>query len=214
MVERRYSLIDRVIAQVDVGIQTLFGSPSGTGRTSPAEGLPEPDLSKQERRHTARLMRVNHCGEICAQALYQGQAITARNPALRQALEHAAVQENDHLAWCEARLLRLGSHVSYLNPLFYIGSLGIGALAGATGDRWSLGFLAQTEEQVVQHLSKHLQRLPQQDQPSRAIVDQMRLDEGDHATAAIEAGAAPLPEPLRRLMRLSARAMTGTTYWI
>ncbi|MCO6441754.1 MAG: 2-polyprenyl-3-methyl-6-methoxy-1,4-benzoquinone monooxygenase [Nitrococcus mobilis] len=214
MVGRRYSLIDRVIAQFDTGMQTLFGRPRGTGRPSPAHGLPEPELDRQERRKAARLMRVNHCGEICAQALYQGQAITARNPTLHQTLARASAEENDHLAWCEERLMRLGSHTSYLNPLFYIGSLGIGALAGAAGDRWSLGFLAQTEEQVVQHLSKHLQSLPRQDRPSRAIVEQMRLEEGGHAATALEAGAARLPGPVRQLMRLSARAMTGTTYWI
>lgn len=214
MVGRRYSLVDRVIAQFDAGIQTLYGRPRGTGRPSPANGLPEPELDRQERRKAARLMRVNHCGEICAQALYQAQAITTRNPTLRQTLARAAAEENDHLAWCEERLMRLGSHTSYLNPLFYIGSLGIGALAGAAGDRWSLGFLAQTEEQVVQHLSRHLQRLPSQDQPSRAIVEQMRLEEGGHASAATAAGAARIPGPVRQLMRLSARAMTGTTYWI
>ncbi|EAR22463.1 2-polyprenyl-3-methyl-6-methoxy-1,4-benzoquinone monooxygenase [Nitrococcus mobilis] len=214
MVGRRYSLVDRVIAQFDAGVQTLYGRPRGTGRPSPANELPEPELDRQERRKAARLMRVNHCGEICAQALYQAQAITTRNPALRQTLARAAAEENDHLAWCEERLMRLGSHTSYLNPLFYIGSLGIGALAGAAGDRWSLGFLAQTEEQVVQHLSRHLQRLPRQDRPSRAIVEQMRLEEDGHASSATAAGAARIPRPVRQLMRLSARAMTGTTYWI
>ncbi|MDN5849252.1 MAG: 2-polyprenyl-3-methyl-6-methoxy-1,4-benzoquinone monooxygenase [Nitrococcus sp.] len=214
MVDRRYSLADRIIAQLDIGVQTLFGRPLGTGRPNPANGLPEPELNKTERQQAARLMRVNHCGEICAQALYQGQAITARDPTLHQALERAAAEEKDHLAWCQQRLVQLDSHTSYLNPLFYVGSLGIGALAGATGDRWSLGFLAQTEEQVVQHLSKHLQRLPRRDEPSRAIVEQMKVDEGGHAIAAGEAGAARLPRPLRQLMRLSSRLMTGSTYWI
>ncbi|HET8700629.1 MAG TPA: 2-polyprenyl-3-methyl-6-methoxy-1,4-benzoquinone monooxygenase [Nitrococcus sp.] len=214
MINRRYSFADLVIAQLDAGVQALFGCPRGTGRPSPAKGLPEPELNEQERREAARLMRVNHCGEICAQALYQGQTITARNPTLRRAMEHAATEENDHLVWCEERLVQLGSHTSYLNPMFYIGSLGIGMLAGAAGDRWSLGFLAQTEEQVVRHLSKHLHHLPRRDEPSRAIVEQMKLDESGHATAAVEAGAARLPGPIRQLMRLSSRVMTGTTYWI
>lgn len=214
MADRRYSFTDRVIAQLDAGVQTLFGRPAGTGRENPAEGLPEPELNKKERRQAARLMRVNHCGEICAQALYQGQAITARNPTLRQAMERAATEENDHLTWCEERLVQLGSHASYLNPLFYAGSLGVGILAGAAGDRWSLGFLAQTEEQVVRHLDKHLHRLPQRDEPSRAIVEQMKLDEGRHATAATKAGAAQIPGSVCQLMRLSSRIMTETTYWI
>lgn len=214
MMDRRYSLADRVIAQLDIGVQTLFGHPPGTGRPNPSKGLPEPELSKKERRQAARLMRVNHCGEICAQALYQGQAITARDPIVHQALERAAAEEQDHLVWCEQRLVQLGSHASYLNPLFYVSSLGIGALAGATGDRWSLGFLAQTEKQVVQHLSNHLQRIPRRDEPSRAIIEQMKLDEDGHAIAAGEAGAARLPQPIRQLMRLSSRIMTGTTYWI
>lgn len=214
MTDRRYSFADRVIAQLDAGVQTLFGHPTGTGRPNPAKGLTEPELNEKERRKAARLMRVNHCGEICAQALYQGQAITARNPTLRQTMERAATEENDHLAWCEERLVQLGSRVSYLNPLFYVGSLGIGILAGAAGDRWSLGFLAQTEEQVVRHLSKHLHRFPRRDEPSLAIVEQMKLDEGGHAAAATEAGAAEIPGPVRQLMRLSSRIMTETTYWI
>lgn len=214
MTDRRYSFADRIIAQFDIGMQTLFGRPLGTGRPSPAKGLVEPELNRQELRKAARLMRVNHCGEICAQALYQGQAITARNPTLRQAMERAATEENDHLAWCKERLIQLGGHTSYLNPLFYAGSLGIGILAGATGDRWSLGFLAQTEEQVVRHLNKHLHHLPRRDEASRAIVEQMKLDEGEHATAAAEAGAAQIPRSMRQVMQLSARIMTETTYWI
>lgn len=214
MMDRNHSFADRIIAQLDIGVQALFGRPLGTGRPYPANELAEPELNEKERVESARLMRVNHCGEICAQALYHGQAITARDPSLAQALERAAAEEKDHLAWCKQRLGQLGGHTSYLNPLFYVGSFGIGALAGATGDRWSLGFLAQTEKQVVQHLSKHLQRLPRRDEPSRAIVEQMKLDEDGHAIAAREAGAARLPRPLRRLMRLSSRVMTESTYWI
>lgn len=214
MANRRYSFADRVIAQVDVAVQTLCGHPSGTGRSSPAAELTESQLNDEERRRAARLMRVNHCGEVCAQALYQGQAITARNPTLRQAMERAAAEENDHLVWCKERLAQLDNHISFLNPMFYAGALGIGALAGATGDRWSLGFLAQTEEQVARHLEKHLQRLPSSDESSRAIVEQMKLDEGEHATTAIEAGATQMPGAVRQLMQLSSRIMTETTYWI
>lgn len=214
MANRRYSFADRVIAQLDLGVRTLFGRPSGTGRPSPAKGLAGSMLNGRDRREAARLMRVNHCGEVCAQALYQGQAITSRNPTLRQAMEHAAAEENDHLLWCEERLVQLGSHTSYLNPLFYAGSLAIGALAGTAGDRWNLGFLAETEKQVVRHLDQHLQRLPRHDEASRAVVEQMKLDEGAHATSAVEAGAERMPEPLRQLMQCCSRIMTGTTYWI
>ena len=159
-------------------------------------------------------MRVNHVGEICAQALYQGQAATAKADSVRQKMQRSAQEENDHLAWTQARVQELMTHTSYLNPVWYVGSLAIGAAAGLAGDRWSLGFLAETERQVVEHLNGHLARLPANDQKSRAIVEQMREDEGRHATVAIEAGAAELPLPVRKLMRLASKFMTSTAYWI
>lgn len=161
-----------------------------------------------------RLMRVNHSGEVCAQALYQGQAITAKLTTIRDKMEQAAVEENDHLAWTEERIRQLGSHTSYLNPLWFSGSFLIGAVAGMAGDRWSLGFVAETERQVVAHLNGHLARLPALDHKSRAILLQMREDEGRHATTAVESGAATLPKPIRAMMRWTARVMTRTAYWI
>jgi 3-demethoxyubiquinol 3-hydroxylase len=159
-------------------------------------------------------MRVNHSGEVAAQALYQGQALTARLDQVRDKMTEAAQEENDHLAWTEARVRELGGHLSYLNPVWYLGSFLIGAAAGAAGDRWSLGFVAETEHQVVAHLDRHLARLPAQDARSRAILEQMRVDEARHATVALEAGAAALPEPVKRLMGLASQVMTRTAYWI
>jgi ubiquinone biosynthesis monooxygenase Coq7 len=159
-------------------------------------------------------MRVNHCGEICAQALYQGQALTARNPAARAALEQAAAEETDHLAWTAQRIGELGGRVSLLNPLWYAGSFALGAAAGLLGDKWSLGFLAETERQVEGHLEGHLDRLPPQDAKSRAIIDQMKADEARHARAAVEHGAAELPEPVKSAMKLGSRVMTRTAFWI
>jgi ubiquinone biosynthesis monooxygenase Coq7 len=159
-------------------------------------------------------MRGNHAGEVAAQGLYQGQALTARLDSVRQQMERAALEENDHLAWCESRAKELGAHVSYLNPLWYGGSVAIGALAGLAGDKWSLGFVVETERQVVRHLDDHLARLPAQDAKSRAILEQMRQDEGHHATVALEAGGAALPEPIKRLMGLASQVMTRTAYYL
>src|SRR5690625_2108164 len=211
MHERRYSPIDELLIHIDRGLRTVFGRPPLTGRPHPAEHQLEADLSDAERTQSARLMRVNHTGEVCAQALYQGQALTARDPAVREAMQQAADEENDHLAWCADRVEELGQRTSLLNPLFYMGSLAIGTLAGAVGDRWSLGFLAETERQVVDHLDGHLRRLPDADARSRAIVEQMKIDEGEHANAAVSAGAADLPRPVRDLMRLSSKVMTQST---
>lgn len=212
--DRQLSLADRLIVQMDRAVRTVFGRPPTTGRPHPAAGIADPEFSDHERRRVARLMRVNHCGEVCAQALYQGQALTAREPHLREAMQEAAWEENDHLAWCEARLEELGERTSLLNPLFYVASLGLGTAAGLAGDRWSLGFLAETERQVVRHLEGHLLRLPRQDDRGRAILEQMRVDEASHATRAVEEGAAELPAPVRRAMALGSRAMTGSTQWI
>jgi ubiquinone biosynthesis monooxygenase Coq7 len=215
MTARYYTPVDTLLINLDQAIRTLFGRPATTGRPNPAAGAPATDeLQPDERQLAARLMRVNHAGEVCAQALYQGQALTARRDAVRDRLEQVAVEENDHLAWCEARLKELDSHVSVLNPLFYAGSFAIGALAGQAGDRWSLGFVAETEHQVVEHLNSHLNRLPAHDRRDRAILEQMKEDEARHATQALAAGGARLPPPFRLLMKGASKVMTGTAYWL
>jgi ubiquinone biosynthesis monooxygenase Coq7 len=211
--DRHYSSVDRLLSQLDQALRTAFGPPPQAGRPNPAEGETEPEISASERELAGRLMRVNHCGEICAQALYQGQALTARLTDVREKMEQAAKEENDHLAWTAERIRELGTHTSYLNPLWYLGSFAIGAAAGLAGDKWSLGFVAETEHQVVEHLNGHLARLSPDDRKSRAILEQMRIDEGRHATVAIEHGAAELPPPVRSLMRLTSRVMTRTAYW-
>lgn len=211
---RHLSPADRLIGSLDQALRLVFGPPPRAERSTPASSIPEPGLSSDERELSGRLMRVNHAGEICAQALYQGQALTARLEDVRAKMEQAAREENDHLAWTEERLRELGAHTSYLNPLWYAGSFAIGAAAGLAGDRWSLGFLAETERQVVEHLSGHLERLPSSDARSRAILAQMREDEGRHATTAVASGGAPLPVPVQRLMRFASRIMTRTAYWI
>ncbi|RMD79956.1 MAG: 2-polyprenyl-3-methyl-6-methoxy-1,4-benzoquinone monooxygenase [Gammaproteobacteria bacterium] len=211
---RRYGTLDRLILGLDHALRTLWGEPHATGRPYPGEALDEAPISEAERRHVAGLMRVDHAGEVSAQALYQGQAVTARRPEVRRAMERAALEENDHLVWCRRRLEELGSRTSLLDPFWYAGSFAIGALAGAAGDRWSLGFVVETERQVVQHLDDHLRRLPPQDARSRAILEQMKEDEGHHATTALRAGAAELPGPVKGLMRLTSKVMTTTAYWI
>ncbi|MDG4552196.1 MAG: 2-polyprenyl-3-methyl-6-methoxy-1,4-benzoquinone monooxygenase [Candidatus Contendobacter sp.] len=214
MTTRNYTSLDALLINLDQAVRTLFGHSAGTGRSSPAAAAPPAELPPREQRRAARLMRVNHTGEVCAQALYQGQALTARLAEVRDRMEQATVEENDHLAWCEARLRELDSQPSLLNPLFYVGAFAIGALAGAAGDRWSLGFVAETERQVVEHLNDHLKRLPATDRPSRAILEQMREDEARHATTAMAAGAAHLPFPVRALMKGASKVMTQTTHWV
>lgn len=214
MKDRHLSSLDRLIGRLDEALHTVLGPASKPARASPAARVNETELPASARELSGRLMRVNHVGEICAQALYQGQAATARLAEVRGKMEQAAHEENDHLAWTEQRIHELDSHTSYLNPLWYAGSFVIGAVAGVTGDKWSLGFVAETEKQVVRHLETHLQRLPSEDRKSRAILEQMRVDESRHATAALESGGANLPEPVRRLMRYASKIMTGTAYWI
>ncbi|MEW6645871.1 MAG: 2-polyprenyl-3-methyl-6-methoxy-1,4-benzoquinone monooxygenase [Pseudomonadota bacterium] len=211
---RNYSPIDQLFLNLDTGLRTVFGQPVLTERPNPAAHLPETELSDAERVLAGRLMRINHAGEVSAQGLYQGQALTARLPEVRDKMERAALEENDHLEWCERRAQEMGTHVSYLNPLWYVGSLAIGALAGAAGDKWSLGFVVETEHQVVRHLDEHLAQLPEHDQKSRAILEQMKEDEAQHATLALHAGGAPLPEPVKKLMGLVSKVMTRTAYWI
>lgn len=204
---------DALILHFDRALRTVF-APAVSRRPHPDDGLAEGELSEAERRHAAGLMRVNHSGEVCAQALYQGQALTARNPEVARALMKASDEETEHLAWCERRLTELGGHKSVLNPLWYTGAFFLGVLAGALGDRWNLGFLAETERQVEAHLDGHLRRLPKQDAKSRAIVEQMKADEIRHARMAIAYGGAELPLPLRLAMKLSAKVMTQTAYWV
>jgi ubiquinone biosynthesis monooxygenase Coq7 len=205
--------LDDLIIAFDQGLRTVF-APARSVRATPGEALPDADMDETQRGLAAALMRVNHSGEICAQALYQGQALTARDSAARAALEHAAQEETEHLAWTERRIAELGGQKSLLNPLWYAGSFAIGATAGLLGDKWNLGFLAETEHQVVRHLEGHLQRLPEADRKSRAIVEQMRDDEARHATSALNHGGAELPAPVRAAMQLSSKVMTGTAFFL
>ena len=203
--------IDDLIVEFDKGLRTLF-SPARTSRPLPGKGLAEAEMTADEKHMAAALMRVNHSGEICAQALYQGQALTARKPKIQQALNEAASEETEHLSWCESRINDLGGRTSVLNPVLYTGSLALGALAGMVGDKWNLGFLAETERQVVRHLDGHLQRLPVSDVKSRAVVEQMKEDEAKHATTAQEHGGAELPAPVKLAMKLTAKVMTRATF--
>jgi len=203
------SAIDRTLIAADAALKTLGGS-ARASRSPPA--VPAAALSADERRLSGALMRVNHVGEVCAQALYQAQALTARSPELRAQMATAAREETDHLAWTERRLQELGDRPSLLNPLWYAGAFAIGLAAGRAGDTWSLGFVVETERQVEQHLAEHLERLPAGDTASRAIVAQMKDDEARHADAAQLAGAAELPRPLRLAMRLAAKVMTSTAH--
>ena len=202
--------LDELIVAFDRGLRTVF-APAQSLRETPGDDLPEAEMTEEQRRLSASLMRVNHAGEICAQALYQGQALTARDPSARAALEQAAREETEHLAWTERRIEELGGRKSLLNPAWYAGSFAIGALAGLAGDRWNLGFLAETERQVVAHLDGHLKRLPGEDRKSRAVVESMRTDEARHATSAIGHGAAELPAPAKAFMRLTSKVMTTTS---
>jgi len=214
MDSRDYSPFDQLLMHMDKAVRTVFGDPPLTERSNPAQAQPEAELSADQRRLVAGLMRVNHAGEVSAQALYQGQALTAKLGEVRSKMERAALEENDHLAWCEQRLTELDSHASVLHPLWYAGSFAIGAAAGLAGDKWSLGFVVETEKQVVRHLEEHLDRLPPQDHKSRAILEQMREDEAHHATTALQAGSAELPKPVKQLMRLTSKLMTTTAYYI
>jgi len=203
--------VERCITEFDKGLRTIFGVHPST-RPSPGTAVPEAELGEGDRRHAARLMRVNHCGEVCAQALYQGQALASEG--LREALDRAAREEADHLAWCERRISELGGRLSVLNPLWYSGALALGFVAGKFGDDWNLGFLAETERQVEHHLQGHLDRLDANDARTRAIVEQMKQDEAGHASTARKLGARELPVPVRGAMRVAARVMTTTSYWI
>ncbi|MBE0612185.1 MAG: 2-polyprenyl-3-methyl-6-methoxy-1,4-benzoquinone monooxygenase [Burkholderiales bacterium] len=206
-------MVDKLIVEFDTALRTLAATPT-SARPTPGAGLAEAELSDAEKRHAASLMRVNHCGEVCAQALYQGQALSSDDVKVTQALALAAREETEHLAWAEGRVTELGGRLSLLNPLWYAGSLALGYAAGRFGTRWNLGFLAETERQVEAHLEGHLERLAPQDAKTRAIVLQMKQDESAHARTAYALGASELPEPVKRAMRLSARVMTQVSYWV
>jgi len=206
-------LIDDLIIQFDKALRTL-AAPAATVRPVPGENLPDIEMSDGEKAETAALMRVNHCGEICAQALYQGQSLTARDPSIRVELERAAVEETEHLAWTERRIAELGGRKSLLNPLWYAGSLAIGMVAGRAGDRWNLGFLAETERQVEAHLKRHLARVREDDARTRAILEQMVVDEVKHASTATALGGAELPAVVRKGMHWMGRVMTTLAYRI
>ena len=206
-------MLDKLIIEFDKGLKTLTASAHSV-RPHPDENVQEPELSAEEKRHVLGLMRVNHCGEVCAQALYNGQALTAKNPQIVDALQQASKEETEHLAWCEKRIHELGGHTSLLNPLWYAGSFTLGAIAGAIGDKWNLGFLAETEHQVGAHLEKHLHELPANDEKSRAILEQMKTDEAQHADTAIGLGGAELPAPIKAAMKRMSKVMTSTTYYL
>src|SRR5688572_15141424 len=203
--------VDGLIGEFDRALRAVAGV-AQAARESPAEGVAEVELAVDERRHAAALMRVNHVGEVCAQALYQGQALTARDADARLELQKAAREEEDHLAWSAERIAELGGRPSVLNPVWYAGAFAMGAAAGALGDRWNLAFLAETEHQVEEHLSGHLKKLPESDQRTRALVDAMRADEAKHRDTALRLGAAELPWPVKRAMRLAAKVMTTVAY--
>jgi len=221
MSTRHYTDIDRFLINIDTGLRTLFGSRHNTGRPNPADLLDQDEaptkdseMPAHDRDLAGRLMRINHAGEVAAQGLYQGQALTAALPAVRQQMERAAAEENDHLDWCRRRTEEMGTHTSRLDPLWYLGSVFIGALAGKAGDKWSLGFVAETEKQVVKHLDEHLNRIDESDIKTRAILEQMKEDEGHHATTAIASGGQELPLPIKTTMGLVSKIMTKTSYWI
>ncbi|MBS1171209.1 MAG: demethoxyubiquinone hydroxylase family protein [Proteobacteria bacterium] len=205
--------LDQAIIEFDRALRTVF-APASTVRPVPGDDLPEADLSEEEKNRSAALMRVNHCGEICAQALYQGQALTSGNPELATTLGRAAREETEHLAWTEKRITELGGRKSLLNPLWYGGSFVLGAIAGRLGDAWNLGFLAETERQVEAHLTDHLGRLPKSDRRSWQVLEQMKEDEIGHAETAVTLGARELPAPFKLAMKVASRVMTRTAYWI
>jgi 3-demethoxyubiquinol 3-hydroxylase len=205
---------DKFIKGLDAALRTVSGAVAQPHRPSPALHSPEPALSQAQRQQAARLMRVNHCGEVCAQALYHGQALTSGNAATVNAMQQAASEEADHLAWCQSRLKELDSHVSYLNPFWYAASFGMGALTGLLGDKINLGFVAATEEEVCKHLDRHLAQLPAEDVKSREILTQMRADEQHHRETALAAGGASFPAPIKTIMQNISALMTRSTYWI
>ena len=214
MGQRRLSLLDKLITEADSVMRTITNRGNQAERTSPSQGHSDTELSESERAHVAGLMRVNHTGEVCAQALYQGQALTAKLPTVREEMQQAAAEEIDHLVWCEERLQELDSHTSYLNPAWYGMSFALGAIAGAIGDKVSLGFVAATEERVCNHLKDHLKQLPEEDRKSQLILQQMLADEQRHGENALAAGGTDFPRPVKNAMSAVSQVMTRTSYRI
>lgn len=214
MTKREFSPIDRLLVGANNALRTVAAPAGRPARDNPAGSIEESDLSAAQKSHAAGLMRVNHAGEVAAQALYKGHATVARDKTIEQQMQHAAAEEFDHLAWCEQRIHELGEAPSRLSPIWYAGAYAIGAASGMLGDRWSLGFIAETERQVCAHLDSHLDDLPADDTRSRAIVERMRDEEAEHGENAVQAGAADLPAPIKMLMRLTAKIMTRTAYWV
>jgi ubiquinone biosynthesis monooxygenase Coq7 len=210
--QRRLSFVDKLISNADQALRTLVPSAATAVQASPADAKDFTDINSDDKKHIAGLMRINHTGEVCAQALYQGQALTAKLPTVRNEMEQAALEEIDHLVWCEQRLKQLDSRTSLLNPLFYAASFSIGAAAGLAGDKWSLGFVAATEDQVCKHLSDHLEQIPEDDEKSRAILEQMLKDEAEHGSRALEAGGKPFSAPAKKFMSAISKIMTETSY--
>ena len=211
---RQLTPLDRLLASANNALRTVATPAGRSARPNPAEHIIDAELDARQRAHAAGLMRVNHAGEVCAQALYQGHAAVARDKTIEAQIQRAADEEFDHLAWCEQRIHELGEDVSKLSPFWYAGAFAIGAASGLLGDKWSLGFIAETEKQVCEHLDSHLEALPAEDVKSRAIVEQMRDEEEEHGDNAVVAGAADLPPPVKRLMQMSAKVMTKTAYWV
>ena len=206
------SPLDKIVTQCDQALRACAPGANQASRTTPAHTLKEQQLSKSEKKHIAGLMRINHTGEVCAQALYAGQALTAKSDETVASMKHAAAEEVDHLAWCDERLTQLGSRPSVLNPVFYGLSFALGAAAGLAGDKWSLGFVAETERQVEEHLQNHLQEIPESDQKTKAIIKQMIVDEQEHGDIAKAAGGKDLPNPIQLAMKTMAKVMKSTTY--
>ncbi len=214
MQHRQLTPLDRLLAGANNALRTVAAPAGRTARKNPAVDIPDADLSSTEKSHAAGLMRVNHAGEVAAQGLYQGHATVARDPVIESQMQRAANEEFDHLAWCEQRLEELDAAPSRLSPMWYAGAFAIGAISGVLGDKWSLGFIAETERQVCAHLDSHLAELPDEDVKSRAIVETMRDEEQEHGENAKDAGAAELPDPVQHLMRVTAKVMTKTAYWV
>ena len=212
--QRDYSFFDKLCLGLDEVIRALTDNAKTTGAAYPAQGVEEHELNQEQRKHSAALMRINHTGEICAQALYHGQGIVSKSSAVHEKMQQAAIEEGDHLTWCRQRLDELGSHTSYLNPVFYAGSFCIGMVAGMIGDKWSLGFVAETERQVIKHLTGHLHILPMQDERSYKILQRMETDEAKHRDEAIASGARELPDMIKSTMALTSKIMVKTVYWV
>jgi ubiquinone biosynthesis monooxygenase Coq7 len=214
MNKRQLTPLDRILASAGNALRTVATPAGRSARANPAANIIDAELNDSQKRHAAGLMRINHAGEVAAQALYRGHATVARDKDIEGQMQHAADEEFDHLAWCEQRIHELGEDVSKLSPVWYAGAYAIGAASGILGDKWSLGFIAETERQVCAHLDSHLDSLPPEDVKSRAIVEQMRDEEEEHGENAINAGAADLPAPVKHLMRMTAKVMTKTAYWV